>query len=134
MSGHRPSFNPFSSGAAFVLYEGSVSTNAELEIAIGNDSETIPLQAGEVSGIHGGEECWVDDLSVRFVPHGTVHGSLKITAVCGRNFTQEGREWFNKLSEKEYNARMREYEQKRKKGYLSRFGRDGSRGYSPSIR
>lgn len=106
----RAPFFRFCTGALYVLYEGSVSTNAVLELVSnhGRDKAVIPLSAGEVSGVYGGAEEWVPDLSVRFVPHGVSRGTLKIAAVCGRAFTDEEREWFNKLYKKEFDARAQE--------------------------
>jgi len=107
---------PFRTGDMFVLYEGVINTNAKLELAFngGRDKAIIPLQLGEVSGVYGGAEDWGDDLSVRFVPCENVHGTLKITAICGRRFTKKEWEWYSKLHKEEFDARMREPGQKTK--------------------
>ena len=104
---------PFRTGNMHILYEGVLSTNATFEV-ISGDKTIIPLQTGEVSGIYGGLEDWLNDLSVRFVPNGTVVGTLKITAVCGRNFTKEEWEWYHKLYMKEFYDRLQEADQKTK--------------------
>ena len=99
MSVHAPVF-PFCSGAVWVLYEGTISTSAMLEIVSeGGGKKVIPLQAGEVGGVYGGAEDWSSGFSVRLAPSKTVRGTLKITAICGRNFTDEEREWFYRLYE-----------------------------------
>ena len=96
----RSPFLPFRTGNLCVLYEGTLSTNAALELIFrGGGRETLLLQAGEVSGIYGGGEDWASNLSVRFVPDGAAEGTLKITAVCGRALTSEEREWSYKLGE-----------------------------------
>jgi|GEM_PF-4983299 len=102
----RASLHPFLTGALHVVYEGCLDADASLEIT--HDSgrkEVISLQAGEVSGIYGSAEAWEPNLSVRFVPGGAIHGTLKIMAVCGRTFTGEEREWCHRLHMKEFNAR-----------------------------
>ena len=94
---------PFRTGNVSVLYEGVISSNARLEITLNRNGyiNTIPLPAGEVSGIYGGGEEWEGHLSVRYVPSGTVHGTLKITAVCGRRHTREEWNWYSKLNEQQ---------------------------------
>jgi len=101
ISVHAPVF-PWCTGDLYVLYEGVVDANAALEVVsnMRRDHDTIPLPAGKVSGVYGGAEHWVDDLSVRFVPHGTTHGTLKITAICGRTFTDKERVWLLRLPKK----------------------------------
>lgn len=98
ISVHAPVF-PWCTGDMYILYEGVIDANAALEVVFnrGRDHETIPLQAGKVSGVYGGAEYLVDDLSVRFAPRGATQGILKITAICGRNFTHEEREQLLKL-------------------------------------
>ena len=98
-------FLPFASGALFVLYEGTINTNAKLEITSnkGRDKTIIPLSAGEVSGVHGGGEEWSSDLSVRFIPNGPTQGTLKIAAICGKRFTKDEHEWRGKLQQKKLN-------------------------------
>jgi hypothetical protein len=49
-------------------------------------------------------EDWGFDVFVRVVPCEAVQGELKITAICGRNFTKEERGWYHKL----YMAEMEE--------------------------
>ena len=102
--------NPFRmTGALYVLYEGTSSTNTVLELTFnkGRDSAVIPLPSGTIEGVYGGAEYWVNDLSVRFVPCEMGQGTLKITAICGRKFTNAERKWLNKLYEME---RMRQNE------------------------
>jgi hypothetical protein len=95
ISVHAPAA-PFRTGALYVLYEGDITADAALEVVSnrGRDRAVIPLRAGKAGGVYGGAEHWVDDLSVRFVPCGAPRGALKITAVCGRDFTRGEREWF----------------------------------------
>ena len=101
ISVHAPVF-PWCTGDLYVLYEGVIDANAALEVVSNRrrDHETIPLQAGKVSGVYGGAEYWVDNLCVRVVPHGTTHGTLKITVICGRAFTDDERAWFFKVTSK----------------------------------
>lgn len=98
----RAPIRPLGSGAMYVLYEGNLPADAMLAV-ISNRKRArheIALLSGEVHGIYGGAEDWVDDLSVVFTPSMSGSGQLKIGLYCGTGFPEEDWAWFKRLSAK----------------------------------
>ncbi len=96
----RAPIRPLGSGAMYVLYEGALSSSATLTVLSNHrrDKHEIELKPGQVHGIFGGAEEWVDDLSVVFTPSGTERGKLKIGLYCGSGFSKEDWEWYNRIN------------------------------------
>jgi hypothetical protein len=96
----RAPIRPFGSGAMFVMYEGTIASDAKIEVTSNRrrDMHTIELQKGQVNGIYGGAEEWVDDLSISFLPSFPAAGEIKIGLYCGSGFPEADREWYNRLS------------------------------------
>lgn len=90
----------------FVLYEGNLSSKAKIEVISNQsrDTHTIELEPGDVQGVHGGSEEWVDDLKIRVVSSTADPGSLKIGLYCGSRFSEKDREWYYRLSQRPKNA------------------------------
>ena len=86
----------------FVLYEGTIGSDAKIEVTSNTrrDKHTIELQEGQVTGIYGGAEEWVDDLSITFLPSSSTGGEIKIGRYCGPGFPDADREWYNRLARK----------------------------------
>ena len=98
----RAPIRPFGSGAMYVLYEGTIGSDAKIEVTSnkGRDTHTIQLNAGQTHGVYGGAEEWVDDLSVAFIPSSPASGILKIGIYCGSRFSDDDRKWYGELSRK----------------------------------
>jgi len=96
----RSPIRPFGSGAMFVMFEGTIGSDAKIEVTSNRrrDNYTIELKKGQVQGIYGGAEEWVDDLSIAFLPSSPAGGEIKIGLYCGSAFPQADREWYNRLS------------------------------------
>jgi hypothetical protein len=90
---------PFRDGAMYVLYEGSIDSDARIEVTSnrGRDQHTIDLKKGSIAGAYGGPEHWVDDLTIEYNPMGATTGEIKIGLYCG-TFTEEGREWYRRIT------------------------------------
>jgi hypothetical protein len=97
-AGVRAPVFPLRTGALYVLYEGSIDADARIEVRSnqGRDTHTIDLQKGNISGVYGGAEHWVDDFSIHYNPMKAVSGQIKIGLYCG-TFTDEAREWHQRL-------------------------------------
>jgi len=96
----RAQIIPFRSGAMYVLYEGSIDSDARIEVTSnrGRDQYTIESKKGDIAGAYGGPEHWVDDLTIEYNPMGATTGEIKIGLYCG-TFTEEGRGWHRRLTQ-----------------------------------
>ena len=96
----RAPIRPFGSGAMFVMYEGTIGSDAKIEVTSNRrrDKHTIELQKGQVKGIYGGAEEWVDDLSIAFLPSSSAGGEIRIGLYCGSGFPDADRAWYNRLA------------------------------------
>lgn len=95
----RAPIRPFGTGALYVMYEGNLASDAEIEVRSnhGRDAHTIKLTPGSVQGVYGGPEMWVDDLSIRFVSSAATSGNLRIGLYCGASFSAEDGAWHQRL-------------------------------------